>query len=141
MEATVIKFSENGLELTLFLSSETPSKKKRLEFGNQRLNRFQQLDPMAGAVDAAAIGHVDLPRKYKRISGAVGAAVSATTGPTLKRRCWYWSKGLQAPIPRSIQAPISSVIQALFKRRCRCLFRVPFRHHCKRHSGASQAPL
>ena len=47
MEATVIKFSENGLELTLFLSSETPSKKERLEFGNQRLNRFQQLDPMA----------------------------------------------------------------------------------------------
>ncbi|RVW76454.1 hypothetical protein CK203_056897 [Vitis vinifera] len=30
------------------LSSETPSKKERLEFGNQRLNRFQQLDPMAG---------------------------------------------------------------------------------------------
>ena len=36
---------------------------------------------------------------------------------------------------------IASAIQELFKRRCRCLFRVPFRHHCKRHSGASQAPL
>ena len=48
MEAIVTKFSENGPELTLFLSSETPSKKERLEFGNQRLNRFQQLDPMAG---------------------------------------------------------------------------------------------
>ncbi|RVW93260.1 hypothetical protein CK203_022310 [Vitis vinifera] len=102
-----IKFSENGLELTLFLSSETPSKKKRLEFGNQRLNRFQQLDPMAGAVDAAAIGHVDLPRKC-----CWGCSFSHYR-PHIKAPLLYWSKGLQAPIPRSIQAPISSVISGV----------------------------
>ncbi|RVW58289.1 hypothetical protein CK203_116321 [Vitis vinifera] len=37
-------------KILLIMPAETPSKKERLEFGNQRLNRFQQLDPMAGGL-------------------------------------------------------------------------------------------
>ncbi|RVW47776.1 hypothetical protein CK203_091766 [Vitis vinifera] len=49
-------------------SSETPSKKERLEFGNQRLNRFQQLDLMAGV--SAAEGAI-----FRRSRSAIFDAV------------------------------------------------------------------